>query len=105
MHLPSVICCDTHRALFTNKIVIRSVPNHYTLRCVHVCFQLIELQELAHSVVYCMGRRCLLPKKEMHTQILIGLFSAQHQTLAPHKVSDGGPFRLVRFASSTGRRR
>ena len=40
---------------------------------------------------------CGFPKKEMFTQILLCLFSAHHQTV--------GLFRLVRFASSTGRRR
>ena len=44
-------------------------------------------------------------KKEMFTQILLCLFSARHRTLSPHQVSDVGLFRLVRFASSTGRRR
>ena len=48
---------------------------------------------------------CGFPKKEMFTQILLCLFSARHRTLSPHQVSDVGLFRLVRFASSTGRRR
>ena len=45
------------------------------------------------------------PKKEMFTQILLCLFSACHQTLSLHQVSCVGVLRLVRFASSTGRRR
>ena len=48
---------------------------------------------------------CGFPKKEMLTQILLCLFSACHQTLSPHQVSNVGLFRLVRFASPTGRRR
>ena len=28
MHLPIVLCCGTQRALFTNKTIIRLVPNH-----------------------------------------------------------------------------
>ena len=48
---------------------------------------------------------CGFPKKEKFTQILLCLFSARHQTLSFHQVSDVGLFRLVRFASSTGRRR
>ena len=48
---------------------------------------------------------CGFPKKEMLKQILLCLFSACHQTLPPHQVSNVILFRLVRFASSTGRRR
>ena len=48
---------------------------------------------------------CGSPIKEMFTQILLCLFSACHQTLSLHQVSDVGLFRLVSFASSTGRRR
>ena len=48
---------------------------------------------------------CGFPKKEMFTHILLCPFSVRHQTLSPHKVSDVGLFQLVRFASSTGRRR
>ena len=48
---------------------------------------------------------CGFPKKEMFTQILLCLFSACHQTLLCHQVSDVGLFRLVRFASSRRRRR
>ena len=32
MHLPIVLCCGTQRALFTNNIVIRLVPNSGMLR-------------------------------------------------------------------------
>ena len=48
---------------------------------------------------------CGFPKKEMVKQISLCLFSARHLTLSPHQVSDIGLFRLVGFASSTGRRR
>ena len=48
---------------------------------------------------------CGFPKKKMFTQILLCLFSVCLQTLSPHQVSDVGLFRLVRCASSTGRRR
>ena len=36
---------------------------------------------------------------------ILCLFSAHHQTLSPYKVSCVSLLRLVRFASSTGRRR
>ena len=38
MHLPIVLCCGTQRALFTNKITIRLVPNHpfYKVLCTYV---------------------------------------------------------------------
>ena len=48
---------------------------------------------------------CGFPKMEMFTQLLLCLLSAHHQTLSLHQVLDVGLFWLVRFASSTGRRR
>ena len=48
---------------------------------------------------------CGFPKMETFTQLLLCLFSAHRQTLSLHQVSNVGLFQLVRFASSTGRRR
>ena len=48
---------------------------------------------------------CGFPKKDLFTQILLCLFSACHQTLSPHQVSDVGLFQLEIVASSTGRGR
>ena len=50
MHLPIVLCCGTQRALFTNKIIIRLVPNHETLPgykvlCLYV-FRLLSYRSL-----------------------------------------------------------
>ena len=53
---------------------------------VHVCIQVIELQELACRIVM-YGPELffvVFQKKEMFTQILLRLFSACHQTLLPH---------------------
>ena len=49
---------------------------------VHVCIQVIELQELTCRIVpkFFGG----FPKKEMFTQIFLCLFSACHQTLSPY---------------------
>ena len=68
MHLPSVVCCGTQRALFTNKIIIRLVPNHQTLPIYKVlCMYVFELQELACRIVM-YGLKmflCGFLKKEM----------------------------------------
>ena len=89
------------------KIGAESLNSTCLQSFVHVCIQVIELQELACRIVM-YGLKlffCGFPKKEMLTQILLCLFSPRHQTLSPHQVSDVDLFRLVRFASSTGRRR
>ena len=51
---------------------------------VHVCIQVIELQELACRIVM-YGPKLFF---EMFTQILLCLFSTRHQTLPPHRVSE-----------------
>ena len=75
MRLPIVLCCGTERPLFTNyhKIGVESLNSTCLQSFVHVCIQVIELQELACPI----GRRCFcgFPKKEMYTQIW-SIFSA-----------------------------
>ena len=49
MDLPIVVCCGTQRALFTNydKNGAESLNSTCLQSFVHVCIQVIELQELA----------------------------------------------------------
>ena len=52
MHLPINVCCGTQRALFTNKKIGGKSLNSTCLQTfVHVCIQVIELQELACRIV------------------------------------------------------
>ena len=52
MHLPIVLCCGTQRALFTYyKIGAESLNSTCLQSFVHVCIQVIELQELACCIV------------------------------------------------------
>ena len=84
------------------KICAESLNSTCLQSFVHLCIQIIELQELAcRCNVWAEVGFCGFPKMKMFTQLLLCLLSARHQTLLLHQVSDVGLFRLVRFASST----
>ena len=78
-------------AQFTNKL----------WEFVEILLLLYQILFISVFIIYISG----FPKKEEFTQLLLCLFSVRYQTLSPRQVSDVGLFRLVRFASSTRRRR
>ena len=87
MHFPIVLCCGTQRALLTNKIINKIGAKSLNSTClqsfVHVCIQVIELQELACRIVMC-GPKLFFCGFPDVTQILLCLFSVCHRTLSPH---------------------
>ena len=81
MHLPTVFCCGTQRALFTNKIIIRwcRIIKLYLFTKFCACmYQVIELQKLVHPIVI-YGPKLffvVLQNGDVYTNFNIPLFCA-----------------------------
>ena len=84
MHLPIVYTNGiVHQQKYYYKIGAESLNSTCLQSFVHVCIQVIELQELACCIVM-YGPKLFFENGDIYTNFTLCLFSACHQTLSPH---------------------